>query len=144
MHKLRASCILLTLLCSACAVSCTRVKIAESFFGTVVDAENGQPLPEVTIQVTVMRVSSFDGASQFRKYAYQSDAAGDFRLPARKKIVESVPEKVEEIQYFEVITFSKRGYAIREFRTDEEHGLFSADHEEPDKIVVRMKKSQGP
>ncbi len=121
------------------SASCARVKVAESFQGVVLDAQSGEPLSHVVIQVRVMRVSSYDGTSQMTKFVYSTDANGRFSLPARKKIVDSVAERVEEIRYYDVIVFGKEGYEKREYRTDAEAGPFSWDNAERDKIVVRLK-----
>lgn len=121
-------------------VSCTSVPIADAYSGKVADAETGTPLSVVAIQVVVMRVSTYDGSSQFRKYRYTTNERGEFVLPARKKVVDTVTERVEEIRYYEIITFSKDGYAKQEFRTDDDEGLFSWSHAGRTDLLVRMKK----
>jgi hypothetical protein len=138
--------LLLFLFVALAAVSCTRVQVADAFKGTVVDADSGSPLPGAAVRVIVMRMSSYDGASQFQNYLYTADENGVFVMPARRKIVESIPNRIEEIYYYEVIQISKPGYEPRQFRTDSEGGLFS-ENAQRDKIVVRLKKiepSPGP
>jgi hypothetical protein len=130
----------LPLVSAILCVSCARVQIAESFRGVVVDAEKRTPLSQVAIQVFVMRVSTYDGTTQFAKDRYSTDVNGRFVLPARKKVVDSVAEHVEDVHYFEVIEFGKTGYEKREYRTDAEAGLFSWDNTDRGRLVIRLKK----
>ena len=108
------------------------------------DADSGAPLTNATIQIAVMRVSSYDGTSELRRYTYASDEQGEFLLPARKKVVDSVTERMEEVRYFELIVFAKAGYRGMQYRTDAEDGPFSPTATEPKKIVVRLKKLETP
>lgn len=131
---------ILPVMATLCFVSCARVQVSDAYKGVVVDAENDSPLANVILLVRVMRVSSFDGTSQFATYTYRTNERGEFTIPARKKFVDSVTERMEEMHYFEFLAFGRSGYQTMEFRTDDERGTFSWSNPTDQPIVIRLKK----
>src|ERR1051326_1162722 len=140
--KLRFWLGILLIVTTVSLASCARVQVSEAYKGTVLDAESGTPLANVGILVRVMRVTSYDGTSQFTKYTYTTNERGEFAIPARKKIVDSVTEHMEEMKYYEIIAFGKCGSVPQEFRTDDERGMFSWSNTQGQSIVVRLKKDE--
>src|ERR1051325_8087991 len=90
----------------ACAVlllvSCSRVLLSQGYSGTVVDGESKTHLSGVWVEIAVTRVSSYDGPSVFRTDFYLTNERGQFFVPQRKKIVQSVQERSEDMRYVEV------------------------------------------
>lgn len=123
---------------------CANVQITQVHKGVVVDADTGKPLSAVTVQVQVMRVSSFDGLSKFQTFTHITGEDGTFDLPMKKKVVDSVTERVEDIRYYEVIRFVKDGYHEREYRSDDDESPFRWRGAEQRNVVVKMwKKDSG-
>jgi hypothetical protein len=119
--------------------ACARIQVAQGYSGQVVDASNRAGLSNVAIQVSVMRTSSFDGTKLLHTYNYKTNERGQFLLPARKKLVESVPEQQEEMVYFEMIRFAKQGYESLEIRTDEHPGAVALTDPSARNLVIPLK-----